>query len=127
MIGANFQVLLEAIPPDLMRDVAELYRQEAAAEALQCEMERSELGRINELMPSNLTSGLGQVTHRLHATDYWAQQVIHRAPNDPDLWKWFLKTPEGTYARVRAEKPSRIIVPAWRGGLWASVEAGLAA
>lgn len=127
MIGANFQVLLDAIPPDLMRDVAELYRQEAAAEALQCEAERAELGRINAATPSGLVSGMGQVVHRLHATDYWAQQMIHKAPNDPDLWKWFLKTPEGSYARVQAETPSRIVVPQWKGGLWSSVAAGVAA
>lgn len=109
-----------------MRDVAELYRQEAAADALQCEMERAELGRLNEASPSGLVTGVGQVVRRLHATDYWAQQVIHRAPNDPDLWKWFLKTPEGAYARVRADGPARIVVPDWKGGLWSSVAAGLA-
>jgi hypothetical protein len=127
MIGANFQVLLDSIPPDLMRDVAELYRQEAAADALQCEMERAELGRLNEASPSGLVTGVGQVVRRVHATDYWAQQVIHRAPNDPDLWKWFLKTPEGAYARVRSDGPARIVVPDWKGGLWSSVAAGLAA
>lgn len=125
MIGQNIDVLLKAIPPELMSQVAELYKQEAAEEALACEQERAEIGRINQEFTPPVRDGFGAMQHRLHATDYWAQQVIHRAPNDPELWKWFTKTPEGAYARVINPAPSRIVVPGWRGGLWSTVNSNL--
>lgn len=120
-IGENLKVLLQGIPSDVLREVEELYRIEAAAEALQCEQERAEVGLLNqqEVLPG---SG-GELVRRVHATDYWAQQVIHKAPGDPDLWRWFAKTPEGEYSRVRRSAPARIVVPAWRGGLWSTVSA----
>ena len=124
-IGANFEMLLQAIPPELLAQVHELYRQEAAMDGAACEVERAEIGRINH-DTSVVHEGVGALTTRLHATDYWAQQVIHRAPNDPDLWRWFKKTPEGQYARVAQAKPARIVVPAWRDGLWSTVAGSIA-
>ncbi len=126
MIGENFQVLLQNLDPQLLRDVAKLYELEAAQEAALCEADRADIGAFNRENPATSRNGFGGLAHRLHVTDYWAQQVIHRAPNDPDLWPWFLKTPEGAYARVRAEQPARIVVPDWKGGLWKSVAGALA-
>lgn len=126
MIGENFQVLLDSLDPQLLRDVAKLYEIEALQEAAACEADRAGIGAFNQENPLGLRNGLGGLAHRVLSTDYWAQQVIHRAPNDPDLWKWFVKTPEGAYARVRNAAPARIVVPAWRGGLWSSVAGALA-
>lgn len=124
-IGENFQALFADLDPQLLRDVEKLYAIEAAQEALLCESERAEIGRFNAANPGCVRNGLGEIRHRLHITDYFAQQVIHRADGDPDLWHWFLKTPEGAYARVRHDQPARIVVPAWKGGLWNSVTAAL--
>ncbi len=126
MIGENFQALFESLDPQLLRDVAKLYEEEALMEAAGCEADRSDIGAFNRANPVQFRNGLGGITHRLHSTDYWAQQVIHRAPNDPDLWKWFLKTPEGAYARVPCAAPARIVVPAWKGGLWQTVASAIA-
>lgn len=125
MIGANFEAILKAVPPELMAQVAELYKQEAAEDALACEQERAEIGRVNREFAPPVRDGFGAMSLRVHSTDYWAQQVIHRAPNDPDLWKWFIKTPEGEYARVNRPAPARIVVPGWRDGLWSTVKANL--
>ena len=126
MIGENFKVLFDNLDPQLLRDVAKLYEIEAAEEAAACEIDRADVGAFNLEHPVTSSAVLGGLSHRVHITDYWAQQVIHRAPNDPDLWRWFVKTPEGEYARVRSACPARIIVPQWKGGLWNSVACALA-
>jgi hypothetical protein len=123
--GANFAPLLAGLDPELLSDVQKLYALEALEEAAACEEERSEIGQFNAVHPAPDRTRIGQLKHRLHVTDFWAQQVIHDAWNDPGLWKWFLKTPEGAYARVRSDGPARIVVPAWKGGLWNSVGAAL--
>lgn len=127
MIGENFKVLFESLDPQLMRDVAKLYEIEAVQEAAACEIERADIGAFNQDHPVALRDGLGGIRHRLHSTDYWAQQIIHNAPNDPDLWTWFLKTPEGAYARMPTPEKAQIVVPQWKVGLWSTVRDSLAA
>lgn len=124
-IGENFAALFAQLDPQLLRDVQKLYAMEAAQDALVCETERAEIGRFNEANPGHVRNGLGEIAYRLHITDYFGQQIIHRADGDPGLWKWFLKTPEGAYARIRHNQPARIVVPAWKGGLWNSVTSAL--
>lgn len=126
-IGETYQALFDSLEPELLRDVMELYRQEALEEALACESDRADLGNFSREHPARRRDGLGILTHRLHLTDYWAQQIVHRAPNDSGLWKWFLKTPEGAYARVPTERATRIVVPAWKGSLWNTVTSDLSA
>jgi len=124
-LGANFDVLLKGLDPELAADVAKLYAFEAAQEALACEADRPIIGRFNAENPVESGRSIGQMLGRIHSTDFFAQQVIHRAAGDPDLWKWFAKTPEGAYTRPTIIQKPRIVVPEWRGGLWGSVRSAV--
>jgi hypothetical protein len=45
--------------------------------------------------------------------DYWRQQVKHDAIGDPDFWEWWLRRPDGAYARVKSKSPKLIV--GWSG------------
>jgi len=108
--ASNFDALFEGdnVRDDVVRDVIEAFAEDDRAEQAKAGHARNVAGYFNQNVP-HTWSDIGVPTMRLTVDDFWRQQVAHNAVGDPDLWHWFLRRPEGEYARVKSSSP-RIVV-----------------
>lgn len=107
---SNFDALFagDNVRDDVVRDVLEAFAEEDRAEQERAGLLRKEAGYFNHNV-RNVWNPLGVPLMRITTDDFWRQQVQHNAMGDPDLWPWFLRTPEGEYARVKSEAPKLVV------------------
>ena len=97
-----FEALTETLTPQEVRDITEIFRQEALQDALQAEQEMALIGAANAQAHRSI-EGLGQMTARFHPMHYWTSLVTNGASHlDPEFKTWLAKRPESDYAHVRS-------------------------
>lgn len=116
---SNFDSLFDGdVRDDVVREVIEAFAEDDRTEERQAGRLRAEAGYANHNM-TNTWTAMGAPVMRVTTDDFWRQQVVHNAKGDPELWQWFLRRPEGEYARVKSQAP-RLTV-GWRGALRESI------
>lgn len=100
---SNFDAIFEDADENLVKEVLQAFAEEDLAEQAKAGRLRQAAGQLNR--GDNFFTAIGAPTVRMTLDDYWRQQVRHNAIKDPDLWKWFVRQPEGEYARVVAKSP----------------------
>lgn len=102
-------VLTEQLPPEVLRELQEIYREEAIQRACAFEEREASIARFNE-QAAFAMDGVGAPIVRFDADHFHMRRVIEGAdPNDPEFRQWLAKRDESAYARVKA-RGSKIMV-----------------
>lgn len=109
---SNFDAMFDGnVRDDVVRDVLDAFADQDRSEQVDAGRLRVATGYFNQNV-RNPWGAMGVPSMRLTHDDYWRQQIMHDAVGDPGLWDWFLKRPEGEYARVKSESPKLTV--GWR-------------
>jgi hypothetical protein len=96
-------VLTEQLPPEVMHELQEIYREEAIARACAFEDREADIARLNE-QSAFAMDGVGAPIVRFDADHFHMRRVMEGAdPNDPEFRKWLAKRDESAYARVKSK------------------------
>lgn len=95
-------ILTEQLPPDVLRELQQLYREEALNRAAVSQERMADIGRFNQ-DASHFVDGVGAPTVRFDADHFHMRRILEGAdPNDPDFRIWLARRDESDYARVKA-------------------------
>lgn len=97
------EILTEQVPPEVLRELQELYREEALQRAVASQERMAEIGRFNQDAVYSV-DGVGAPTVRFDADHFHMRRVMEGADaNDPEFRSWLAKRDEAAYARVNAK------------------------
>jgi hypothetical protein len=95
--------LTEQIPPEVLKELQEIYREEALVRAVAFDERCADIARFNDGF-AHAVDGVGAPTVRFDADHFHMRRVMEGAdPNDPEFRKWLAKRDESAYARVKSK------------------------
>ena len=97
--------LTEQLPPEVLRELQELYRQEALERAVAFDSRSARIAQLNS-QACHWLDGVGAPSVRFDADHFHMRRIMEGAdPNDPEFRQWLAKREESEYARVRSSSP----------------------
>jgi hypothetical protein len=99
------EALTEQLPPEVLRELQELYREEALQRAVGFDHRSADIARLNA-QSCHWLDGVGAPSVRFDADHFHMRRILEGAdPNDPEFRQWLAKRDESAYARVKSSSP----------------------